>query len=127
MAGLVPFVVPISFGLMAMYLEWFHIGICISLFGSLYLMPDTLITMMEVWEPRMKWRAPTEKNNVKIKKGKKPRIAFSIDDVPYLGHLSGPRHAGESHFEEIFTTKRSIALALTLITLVGDSRYIQGV
>lgn len=65
------------------------------LLASLYLIPDPLLCLLETLEPRIIWRSHRSVNN------KRPRVALSIDDVPYLGSKHGPRTSGHSHMAEI--------------------------
>jgi len=87
----------------------------------LYMIPDALLVMIEQIEPRIKWRFPTGKQPKK-----KPMVALSIDDVPFLGHKSGPHKQGESHFAEILDILKEYHVRATIMVMShedGQSWY----
>ena len=59
------------------------------LFIWIFLIPDTLLSLIEQYEPRVLFRGPMQKRG----QSGKPMIALTIDDVPYLGNKHRPRKA----------------------------------
>ena len=67
--------------------------------------PDALVSVMETIEPRVHWRRPSaarrQQTAATIATGRRPRLALTVDDAPYLGWKAGPRLNGESYLAEI--------------------------
>jgi peptidoglycan/xylan/chitin deacetylase (PgdA/CDA1 family) len=67
------------------------------LISWLFLIPDSLLGVIESYEPRVLFRGSQHKKG----KDGKPMIALTIDDAPYLGNKHRPRKQGESQMSEI--------------------------
>ena len=76
----------------------FVLPAAIAAIAYLYMIPSPFVAMMERIEPRIVWRRAWRPG--------RPRIALTIDDVPYLGHKSGPRRDGASRLAEILDVLR---------------------
>ena len=76
---------------------------------AIYLMPEALICLVETFEPRLRfvcalfpvdvfahfWGSRRFRGPAKVHGGK-PRVAFSIDDVPFLGHKASLFSLGDT-------------------------------
>jgi peptidoglycan/xylan/chitin deacetylase (PgdA/CDA1 family) len=88
--------------------QLFLLLVCFLLSG-----PEFLVSVAESFEARVVFRgkAKTQKQH------KKPQLALTIDDAPYLGDKNGPRKQGESRLAEILQILKEHDVKVTFFVM----------